>query len=122
MPCLVFAQHVQFGDRLIYFPTGRQRPCAEQAGTIAGKFGSLGPVYQPGVNYSDFGCSVESYTNQSMLEVETLGPLTNLQPGAFVEHVEHWFLFKDVPVGDDEADIENAIRPKLEETEQLMKC
>lgn len=78
-------------------------------------------VYQSNANYPDFGCSVETYTNESMLEVETLGPLTELQPGAFVEHVEHWFLFKDVTVGEDEADIERAIRPKLKETEQLVK-
>jgi hypothetical protein len=32
-----------------------------------------------------------------MLELETLGPLTVLPPGATVEHIEDWWLFRDVP-------------------------
>jgi hypothetical protein len=45
-----------------------------------------------GVEYPDFGCSVEIFTNAAMLEVETLGPLATVEPGAAVEHLEQWSL------------------------------
>ena len=31
-----------------------------------------------------------------MLELETLGPLTKLAPGAALEHVERWTLHRDI--------------------------
>lgn len=46
----------------------------------------------PGAEYPDFGCSVELFTNAAMLEIETLGPLSTVEPGAAVEHVEEWSL------------------------------
>jgi hypothetical protein len=61
---------------------------------------------KPGAVYPDMGCTVETFTNDFMLEVETLGPLAPLEPGASVEHVEDWFLFDGVqtPTNDDQAD------------------
>lgn len=50
---------------------------------------------QAQATYPDFGCSAEVFTNGEMLEVETLGPVVNLQPGATVEHVETWNLYHD---------------------------
>ena len=44
--------------------------------------------------YPDFGCSVEMFTNQHMLEIETLGPLRVVAPGAAVEHIEEWSLHR----------------------------
>jgi hypothetical protein len=38
----------------------------------------------------DFGCNVEVYCNDRFVEVETLGPLSRLEPGRSVEHVETW--------------------------------
>ena len=64
--------------------------------------------------YPDLGCSVETFTNADMLEVETLGPLVRLAPGAAVEHVEGWFLFDDVPVPRDDADVDAHILPKVQ--------
>jgi len=52
-------------------------------------------THLPGRDYPDMGCSVETFTNQGMLEVETLGPLVQLPPGKTVEHIEDWWLFKD---------------------------
>lgn len=46
--------------------------------------------------YPDFGCSFETFTNSGFLEMETLGPMTELRPGQTVEHVEQWTLFRDV--------------------------
>src|SRR5271166_97461 len=61
----------------------------------------------PALQYPDFGCSFETFTNNEFLEVETLGPLTKVAPGKTVELVEHWGLFRDVKVTaltDDELD------------------
>lgn len=46
--------------------------------------------------YPDFGCSFETFTNNDFLEIETLGPMTQLAPGQTVEHVEHWGLYRKV--------------------------
>jgi len=48
--------------------------------------------------YPDFGCSFETFTNADFLELETLGPLTKLEPGKTVTHTEHWTLHKNVHV------------------------
>ena len=56
--------------------------------------------------YPDFGSNVETYSGNTNLELETLGPLKLLHPGASVEHVENWFLFRDVPEPLTEGDIE----------------
>ena len=50
----------------------------------------------PASTYTDFGCSFETFTNDEFLEMETLGPLTKVQPGQAVEHVERWGLFRGV--------------------------
>ena len=68
-------------------------------------------TYLPGKTYPDFGCSIEVFTNQAMLEVESLGPLTRLEPGESVEHVEHWYLFRDIPQPTSEAEVETWITP-----------
>ena len=47
-------------------------------------------------NYPDFGCSFETFTNADFLEMETLGPVERLRPGASLQHVEHWTLHKKV--------------------------
>ncbi len=49
--------------------------------------------------YPDFGCSFETFTNQDFLELETLGPLENVAPGATVTHTERWSLHKSVKIG-----------------------
>jgi hypothetical protein len=46
-----------------------------------------------------------------MLEVETLGPLTRLEPGATAEHRETWRLFRDVPPPSSDADVDAHIAP-----------
>jgi hypothetical protein len=50
----------------------------------------------PSKTYPDFGCSFETFTNNDFLEIETLGPLTEVPPGHTVEHVEHWALYRNV--------------------------
>ena len=66
----------------------------------------------PAKTYTDFGCSFETFTNNEFLEMETLGPLTRVQPGQTVEQVEHWSLHRNVklPAVTDE-DIDREILP-----------
>jgi hypothetical protein len=49
-------------------------------------------------DYTDFGCSFETFTNGNILELETLGPLSDLPPGRTVEHIERWTLHRNVRV------------------------
>lgn len=44
--------------------------------------------------YPDGGCNFEAFTNTEMLELETLGPLTTLEPGEETGHTEHWSVQK----------------------------
>jgi hypothetical protein len=48
------------------------------------------------LTYTDFGCSFETFTNNEFLEIETLGPVTKVQPGQTTEHVERWGLFRNI--------------------------
>ena len=42
--------------------------------------------------HADLGCNVEVYANESYLELEILGPLTQLAPGDVAELDERWEL------------------------------
>jgi len=55
--------------------------------------------------YPDFGCNAELYCNDMFVELETLGPLQLLQPGATVTHTETW----DIQRGLDLPDLPKAI-------------
>jgi len=70
--------------------------------------------YDPSEVYPDMGCNYETFSNEEMLEVESMGPLTLLGPGETVEHVETWRIFADVPLITDEASIDRIIRPLVE--------
>jgi len=48
--------------------------------------------YLAGATLPDMGVNTETFTDPEMLEVETLGPLARLEPGAQAEHVETWLL------------------------------
>jgi hypothetical protein len=61
-------------------------------------------------SYPDFGVSYETYTNDFMLEMETLSPLVMLKPGLKAEHKERWELFDDVSMP---SDSEDEIRKRL---------
>jgi hypothetical protein len=48
--------------------------------------------------YPDYGCSYETFTNVDILELETLGPLTQLAPGQCVTHTENWSLHQSIRI------------------------
>jgi hypothetical protein len=52
----------------------------------------------PARAYPDFGCSLETFTNSEMIEIETLGALEKIAPGGYTEYVERWSLYKNVRI------------------------
>ncbi len=42
--------------------------------------------------HADFGCNAECYSGNEFIELESLGPLARIQPGASVTHIENWEL------------------------------
>lgn len=45
--------------------------------------------------YPDYGCNVETFTNNEFLELETLSPLKEVKPGEILAHKEIWSVRKD---------------------------
>jgi hypothetical protein len=73
--------------------------------------------YQEGASYPDYGSNNETYTTGSYMEVESLGPMQQLEPGDAAEHIEHWYLFRDVDLGTTEASMDAALTPLVAQTE-----
>ena len=67
-------------------------------------------------NYPDIGSNVEVFTNDDMLELETLSPLESLSPNSTMEYVEYWFLFNEVPFPKNEEDIGRDVLPRVRTT------
>jgi len=68
--------------------------------------------FDGGATYPDFGVNVETFTNDEMLELETLGPMTRLEPNESVEHVEDWYLFDGVPEPKNDDEVDEYVVPK----------
>jgi len=69
---------------------------------------------QDAAKQPDFGCSFETFTNDQFLELETLSQVSNVAPGATIEHVEHWSLHRNVKIGSwTDAEIDRAMLPLL---------
>jgi len=72
-------------------------------------------THEEGASYPDGGCSLEVFTNNEILEVESLSPLVELEPGEVVEHKETWLLFDKVTIGKDDASIDAQVKKLVEE-------
>ena len=72
--------------------------------------------FDEGATYPDRGCNFETFTNEEMLEVETLGPFRHLAPGESTSHTEQWQLFDKVtaPPDDDDEALADWISPWLQ--------
>ena len=62
--------------------------------------------------YDDFGVSFETYTNQNILEMETIGTVHYLKPGETATHIEKWAVYENV--GTPDRKDENAIKAFVE--------
>ena len=72
---------------------------------------------QPGKQYPDYGCNFEVFTNPDFLELETLGPVVDLQPGESTVHTEHWWLFNSATPISSEESIRREILPLIQKTD-----
>ena len=71
-----------------------------------------------GAVYPDGGCNFETFTNDEMIEIESLSPLAALAPGESVSHTENWYLFPittEAQIESEEA-LGNWLRPYLQKT------
>lgn len=78
------------------FKIGLAHQCGYAAYLLGNQLFVKTVPYFSSATYADHGCNYESFTNSQMLEVETLGPLTELAPGESVSHTEKWRLFSDL--------------------------
>ncbi len=58
---------------------------------------------RPDRPHADFDCNAEVYCKDRFIELETLGPLSRLEPGQCVTHDETWELYLNAPPGVEDA-------------------
>lgn len=68
----------------------------------------------PGENHPDLGCMVEIFTNELIIEMETLAPFSTVEPGQTVRHVEYWTVFHGQPRPDNDAVFASSLKPEVE--------
>ncbi len=69
--------------------------------------------YDPMALYPDLNCNFETYTDANILEIETLSPMIQIQPGKKAEHAEEWSLHKGIKPTLNDQDIDKYILPLL---------
>lgn len=67
-------------------------------------------AYDEDATYPDRGSAVEVFTDESVLELETLGPMRELAPGESAVHTETWRLVESV-AGDSAAALRDSLAP-----------
>lgn len=82
----------------------------EQAFIISILPASGGPAVLP-----DMGSNFETYTDGPFQELETLGPLTILEPGETASHTEFWSLAKIGPIADTDDALDASLMPLVAE-------
>ena len=105
--------NVNFGKHHIFvhvkmeeaFKVGFPNPCGWLAYWLDGILFVKHATFDAQSSYFDFGSSSECYCNDQFLELETLAPISTIQPGESVTHVETWRLFKDVECPRSEKDM-----------------
>lgn len=72
--------------------------------------------FEAGKIYPDFGCNNETFTNEVFLEMESIGPLQKVEAGDTITHVEDWWLYPGVQLGNGEPGIASAMQPILRDS------
>lgn len=75
-------------------------------------FVKYSPVIR-GANYPDLGSALETFTNGAMIELETLGPIANLEPRKTTTHVEYWTLLDGLPKPTTDAVFDKILAPAV---------
>jgi hypothetical protein len=60
-------------------------------------------------SYSDFDSSSECYINDKFTELETLAPISTINPGESATHVETWELHDKVDCPRDEMTVQSLV-------------
>ena len=63
--------------------------------------------------YPDGRCNLETFADADMLDIETLGPLVKLAPGAKIEHTESWDLVSGVGSYVHQYEIDKVVLPRI---------
>ncbi|MGB2965117.1 MAG: hypothetical protein WBB69_14145 [Anaerolineales bacterium] len=113
--------HIQWGNRYILIPTKMKSPFKigfpNPHGWLAywneGTLFVKRSAYHPQAEYYDFGSSSECYSNGNFLELETLAPISTLDPDHSVTHIETWEIYGEVNFPENE-DAAQAIIEELE--------
>lgn len=63
--------------------------------------------------YPDLGVNFEVFTNDAMLELESLGPIEAIPPKGQIDHQEHWTLINAIPEPKSDQDVVEHILPLL---------
>ncbi|WP_207713292.1 hypothetical protein [Clostridium cochlearium] len=117
---------ISFGDKYIALKQNKNKKDAFKIGILnregwAAYFNHNNIFIKEFTNYEetkypDFGVSYESYTNEFMLEMESLSPLTMLEPEGVLNHVENWKLVKGLPFpGYDEEKLDSILGKVIKE-------
>ncbi len=69
--------------------------------------------FEADARYPDYGCNTEIYTDHRILEVESLGPLAEVAPGAAVTQTETWHLFSPVQTPSSDDEVEAFVMPHV---------
>jgi hypothetical protein len=69
--------------------------------------------YKDGAVYPDGGVNFETFSNEDMLELESLAPLGNLGVGETASLVEQWSLHRGIPHCETAEDIDKYVLPLL---------
>ena len=68
---------------------------------------------QPNAWHADLGCNAEVYCNERFIEMETLGPLSRVEPGQSVTHVETWELYTGLGAPRTPDEVQAAVKDRL---------
>jgi hypothetical protein len=64
-------------------------------------------------SYPDGGVNFETFSNEDMLELETLGGLVDLAPGASVSLTENWDIHRGIAHVETEDDADRIVKPLI---------
>ncbi len=118
-------RRVYFGDKFItVVPDKKKTPAFKFGSTVDdgyacyfnhGQLVAKKFEYYYDVEYPNYGCNFESYTNEDFIEIESLTPLFTLEAGEVAVHTEMWAVMDNVkcPERTDEKTIERHCREIL---------
>jgi hypothetical protein len=92
------------------FKVGFPNPRGWLAYWVDGTFFVKRAAFDAQAEYYDFGSSSECYCNNRFIELETLAPISRIEPGESVTHIETWELYADVEFPKDEDTVQRIVK------------